>query len=239
MPPTDRFVPSFAAEPQQNALPSGRWAYTLREQFLAAAALIDTDEELGEAGEIRFFPDRTYCGRTYVPASTRTSNGFELFGFVSFDAAAADDEDPDFGAEADFTGDVAENNPDWTLDLNSWTIATWRGEQGERAEISLIWGVPLGTSGEIATAELGNLAVDQCPLDLERFTLIAPDSYREEYLDVKLWDARGQQVASESLYDDEDEDEDESADESEGETPEDETVAGDGDASPADADAED
>lgn len=210
MPPTDRSVPSFAAEPQQAALPSGPWAYTLREQFLAAAALIDTDEELGEAGEIRFFPDRTYNSRTYIPASTRTNNGFELFGFVSFDATAADDEDPDFGAEVDFTGDVAENNPDWTLDLNSWTIATWRGEQGQQAEISLIWGVPLGTGGDIATAELGNLAVDQCPLDAERFTLIAPDSYREEYLDVKLWDARGQQVTSESLYDDEDEDEDES-----------------------------
>ena len=36
MPPTDRFVISFAAEPPQDALPYGRWADTLRERFLAA-----------------------------------------------------------------------------------------------------------------------------------------------------------------------------------------------------------
>ena len=30
MPPTDRFVTSFAAEPPQEPLPYGRWADTLR-----------------------------------------------------------------------------------------------------------------------------------------------------------------------------------------------------------------
>ena len=46
---------------------------------------IDTEgEELGEPGEIDWFPDRTYAGRTYVPAVARTTEGFELFGFVSF-----------------------------------------------------------------------------------------------------------------------------------------------------------
>ena len=36
MPPTDRFVISYAAEPPQEALPYGRWAQTLAEHFMAA-----------------------------------------------------------------------------------------------------------------------------------------------------------------------------------------------------------
>ena len=34
-----------------------------------------------------------------------------------------------------------------------------------------------------------------------RFTLLAPDDYRGDFLDVKLFDRRGNQIASESLYD--------------------------------------
>ena len=54
-----------------------------------------------------------------------------------------------------------------------------------------------------------NLAVDQCVLVEGRFTLLAPDAYRGDTLDVKLFDRRGKQVASESLYTDDDEDDDE------------------------------
>ena len=68
------------------------------------------------------------------------------------------------------------------------------------------------------TAELANLAVDQCELIDERFTLIAPDNYRGDYIDVKLWDKRGQQLAIESLYvEDDDGDEDDDSAEPEGE----------------------
>src|SRR5215218_933438 len=95
MPPTDRFVTRFAAEPPQEALPYGRWSDTLKGHFLAAVAEIDSDgEDLGEPGEIAWFPDRTYGGRTYVPATARTTTGYELFGYVSFaenDAGAPDD----------------------------------------------------------------------------------------------------------------------------------------------------
>jgi hypothetical protein len=52
----------------------------------------------------------------------------------------------------------------------------------------------------VATAELAGLAVDQCATVQDRFTLIAPDAYRSDYLDVKLWDADGRELASESLY---------------------------------------
>jgi hypothetical protein len=208
MPPTERFVPSFIAEPPQEALPTGRWAETLTEQFLAAVAAIDSEgEELGEPGEIKWFPDRTYAGRTYVPAVARTSEGFELFGFVSF-SGAADSEPADFYASADYTSETAEENPDWKLDLSDEVIGTWRGDRGASAEITLVWGVPLVLRGAIVTAELANLAVDQCVVENARFTLIAPDNYMGDVLDVKLWDVRGKLVATESLYVDDDEDDD-------------------------------
>ena len=49
----------------------------------------------------------------------------------------------------------------------------------------------------------------------DRFTLIAPDNYRSDFLEVKLWDKRGQELAVESLYVDEDGDEDDGDDDSE------------------------
>jgi hypothetical protein len=199
VPPTDRFVISFAAEPPQEGLPYGRWADTLASHFLAACREIDTDgEEIGEPGEIAWFPDRTYAGRTYLPAISRTSEGYDLFGFVSF--ADTDGGPSDYTATADFTSETADSNPDWKLDLNDDVIGTWRGEQGNTADMTLVWGVPLIPGGAIVTAELANLAVDQCELVEERFTLIAPDNYRSDYLEVKLWSKSGGELARESLY---------------------------------------
>jgi hypothetical protein len=212
MPPTDRFVISFAAEPPQQALPYGRWADVLREQFLAACADIDSDgEAIGEAGEIRWFPDRTFSGITYLPAVARTELGYEVFGYVSFtDEGDAGPEH--FESRADFTGDVAEANPDWKLDINEMVLGSWRGEAGSSAEMTLIWGVPLVPGGAMVTAELADHAVDQCELVEQRFTLVAPDNYRGDYLDIKLWSPRGDELAAESLYA-EDSDDDDSDDE--------------------------
>jgi hypothetical protein len=199
MPPTDRFVISFAAEPPQETLPYGRWASTLSEHFLAACREIDAEgEEIGEPGEIRWFPDRSYAGRTYIPATAQTDAGYELFGYVSFYEASGGPSD--FGAHADFTSELAESNPEWKLDLNDEVIATWRGEQGNSADITLVWGVPLIPGGALVTAELANLAVDQCELVDDSFTLIAPDNYRQDFLEIKLWSQRGDELAAESLY---------------------------------------
>jgi hypothetical protein len=209
MPPTDRFVISFAAEPPQEALPYGRWADTLREHFLTAVRQIDAEgEDLGQPGDISWFPDRTYAGRTFVPAVARTTTGLELFGFVSFSEGSGGPSD--FQARADFTAELAESNPDWKLDLNDDVVATWRGEQGNSAEMTLVWGTPLIPGGLIVTAELANLAVDQCSLIDERFTLLAPDNYRSDFLEVKLWGKRGDALAVESLYVDDGEDDDDS-----------------------------
>jgi len=198
MPPTDRFVISFAAEPPQDSLPYGRWADLLRGHFLDACERIETDEELGAPGEVRWFPDRTYQGRTYVPATCATDNGYELFGYVSFLAGPSGPDE--FEAFADYTAETAEQNPDWKLDLCDEVIGSWRGEQGKSAEITLVWGVPLIPGGALVTAELANLAVDQCELIEERFTLIAADNYRGDFLEIKLWDGRGRLLAAESLY---------------------------------------
>jgi hypothetical protein len=204
MPPTDRFVISFAAEPPQDSLPYGRWADTLRAQFIAACEDIDSeDEELGELGDIKWFPDRTLGPRTYVPAVARTSAGFEVFGFVSFTEESGGPDD--FESRADYTSETAEENPEWKLDLNDEVIGAWRGELGKRAELTLVWGVPMVPGGVVATAELASLNVDQCEVIDERFTLVAPDNYRGDYLEIKLWDKRGEILAAESLYVEDDE----------------------------------
>ncbi len=214
VPPTDRFVISFAAEPPQEGLPYGRWAETLRGQFLLAVREIDSEGvDIGDVGDIHWFPDRTY-GRTYIPGVARTTEGYEVFGFVSF--SDADGGPSDFDARVDFTSETAESNPEWKLDLNDDVIGTWRGEQGKTAEVTLVWGVPLVPGGSIVTAELANLAVDQCELVDERFTLIAPDNYRGDFLEVKLWGRRGEELAVESLYVDDDEDDEAGDDEPDG-----------------------
>jgi hypothetical protein len=211
MPPETRFVTRFAAEPPQGALPTGRWAATLQAEFLAACLRIDTEgEELGEAGEILWYPDRTWWGRTYVPATARTSTGLELFGYVSYipgdpDAEGSDQEPSEFESSADYTNETAEENPDWKLDLCDEVIGGWRGEQGRRAAMTLVWGRPLVRGGAIVTAELADLPVDQCALLDDRFTLLAPDDYRGDYLDIKLFSIRGEELASESLYEEDEE----------------------------------
>lgn len=208
MPPEERFVPRFAAEPAQEDLPYGRWADRLSTEFFAACLGLDSDGvQLGAPGEIRWYPDRTWHGRTYVPGTSITANGYELFGYVRFVPADEHGDPSDFSAHVDFTEETAERNPDWKLDLCDEVIGAWRGHSGAVAAMTLIWGRPLISGGQIVTAELADLAVDQCELTEERFTLIAPDDYRHDLLEIKLFGAKGQELARESLYAGEDEQE--------------------------------
>lgn len=210
MAPEPRFVARFAAEPSQEPLPYGRWAERLRETFLAACLQLEADEEeveLGEPGDIVWYPDRTWNGRTYQPATAHTSTGLELFGLVSWLPAFEEGDEPaDLRATADWTEETAAANPEWTIDLCDEVIGGWRGENGKVAAMTVVWGTPLRPGGTVVTAELADLAVDQCPLVEERFTLVAPDDYRGDTLDVKVFDGRGNQLAVESLYSDDDED---------------------------------
>jgi len=215
MPPEQRFLPRFAAEPPQEQLPYGRWAERLREEFLAAALGIDDEaEDLGEPGELIWYPDRSWHGRTYVPGTSTTSNGYELFGYVRFLSAGAEEQPSDFWAHVDFTEETAERNPDWRMDLCEEVIGAWRGDAGAVASMTLVWGHPLVPGGRIVTAELAGLAVDQCELMDERFTLIAPDDYRHDLLEIRLFGSKNQELASESLYaaaEEEEEEEEEEA----------------------------
>jgi len=199
-------VPRFAAEPPQDALPYGRWSDQLRDVFLQACLTLDTDgEDLGEPGEITWYPDRTWYGRTYIAATAPTANGHELFGYVRFVPASGEQPPGELIATVDFTAETAAENPDWTLDLCDEVIGSWRGESGAVAAMTLVWGRPLVASGALATAELGGVVVDQCALDEGRFALIAPDDYRHDLLEVALFDGRGAELARESLYGDDDE----------------------------------
>jgi hypothetical protein len=214
MPPEDRMICRFPAEPPQEGLPSGRWADTLQAEFLAACLRLseEPDEdgetvELGEVGPLVYHPDRTWAGRTYIPVTARTATGLDVFGVVSFVPAYPESDDPDerepsaFSATADFTDETADRHPEWKLDLCDEVIGGWRGEHGRVAAMTVVWGVSL-SGGAIVTAELAGLAVDQCVLYDDRFTLVAPDAYKSDYLEILLWDRNGRELARESLYED-------------------------------------
>lgn len=220
MPPEERLIVRFAAEPPQEGLPSGRWADTLQAEFLGACLRLTGEEgedgepvELGEVGALVYHPDRTWAGRTFIPITARTSTGLDVFGYVSFvppDPEAEDEEhrEPwDFAAAADFTNETADAHPEWRLDLCDEVIGGWRGEHGRVATMTLVWGVALTGGGKVVTAELARLAVDQCTLVDNRFTLIAPDAYKSDYLEIHLWDRAGRELARESLYEDDEDDE--------------------------------
>lgn len=215
MPPEERFVPRFAAEPPQEELPYGRWEERLRSEFVLAVAQIEgaPPEDLGSPEHFAWYPDRTWHGRTYVPVTARTSGGYEMFGYVRYvSAGAAGGEPSEFYAFADYTDETAERNPQWRLDLCDEVVGSWRGEQGAVAQMTLVWGRPLVSGGAVATAELAGLAVDQCEVNDERFTLLAPDDYRHDLLDIKLFDGAGRELAAESLYDGDEDEDDEDAD---------------------------
>jgi len=214
MAPVERLVPRFVAEPPQEELPYGRWEGRLAAEFLAAAARIEgPPDDLGQPGSILWYPDRTWHGRTYVPGTARTAGGYELFGHVRFVPGADGAEPSEFAAAVDYTDQLAERNPDWALDLCDEVIGSWRGQLGAVAAMTLVWGRPLVAGGLVATAELADLAVDQCELVEDRFTLLAPDDYRGDLLEVKLFDRKGRELARESLYDgDEDADSGDDAD---------------------------
>src|SRR5919109_1504479 len=146
MPPAPRQVPIFAAEPPQEPLPYGRWGEALGEHFARAAETA--------IGEITWFPDRTWGGRTYVPATAPAEGGGEVFGYVSYTREHEGAQAMDFAAAADYTDETAAENPDWTL-------------------------------------------VE------DRFTLVSLDAYTGDYVEVRLYGARGAELARESLYEEE------------------------------------
>jgi hypothetical protein len=207
MRPNPRPIPHFIADTTQEGIPHGRFAERLREEFAKAVAAI---EEL-PAGvevptEVDWFPERAWGGRVWVPCSANSESEegrLELFGHVSY-VQPPEGEPREFAAKADFTDILAEDNPDWRIDLNDDVIGRWRGENGRGGSVTLVWGRPLVRGAVAATAVLETETVDQELISQDRFTLIALDAlegYGDEiFMEVKLWSRRADELASETLY---------------------------------------
>jgi hypothetical protein len=208
MAPNPRPIPRFIADSSQEGIPHGRFAEQLAEAFRAACREIsELPAGVSAPSKIEWFPERSWGGRTWVPATARAEGEagmVELFGHVSY-ARPEDGEPEDMSAKADFTDVLAEDNPDWKIDLNDDVIGRWRGESGMAGDVTLVWGQPLVPGAVAATAELEGETVDQEALSDNRFTLVALDAlagYGDDiYLDVTLWSRRAMPLASESLYD--------------------------------------
>jgi hypothetical protein len=207
VPPNPRPIPRFIADATQEGIPHGRFAGRLREAFAAACDGIE-DLPAGAvlAEEVDWFPERAWGGRVWVPCSARTDSeegGLELFGHVSY-VQPAGGEPGDFQAKADFTDVLAEDNPDWQIDLNDDVIGRWRGENGRAGAVTLVWGRPQVRGPVAATAELDAETVDQEEISQGRFTLIGLDALEgygdEVFMEIKLWSRRAMELASESLY---------------------------------------
>jgi hypothetical protein len=205
-----RPYPRFVADSPQEKAPYGRW-----EERLVAEIVSACEPYASEAGAaldpeaIKWFPERAWGGRVYVPfashAETDEGNPIEYFGHVSFVRPEGGDEEPhDIRAKADFTDVTAADNPDWQIDLNDEVIGTWKADGGRGGDVTLIWGLPLIRGAIAASAEIEGESLDQAAVDEGRFTLVAVDAIHgfgdDLYLEVKLWDRRVREIASESLY---------------------------------------
>jgi hypothetical protein len=207
MTPNPRPIPRFIADSTQEGIPHGRFAERLAEEFRRACGEI---EELPDGveipAELEWYPERAWGGRVWVPATARAAGpegALELFGHVSYVLPESGEPD-EFAAKADFTDVLAEDNPSWKIDLNDEVIGRWRGENSRAGNVTLVWGRPLVRGAVAATAALDAETVDQEVVSQERFTLIALDALEgygdDVFMQVKLWNRRAQELASESLY---------------------------------------
>jgi hypothetical protein len=205
--PTERPIPRFIADTTQEGIPHGRFAERLREEFEKAVADIEgLPAGVEVPAEVDWFPERAWGGRVWVPCSAKTESEegrLELFGHVSY-VQPPEGEPRDFAVKADFTDILAEDNPDWRIDLNDDVIGRWRGENGRAGAVTLVWGRPLVRGAVAATAVLEAETVDQELVSQDRFTLIALDALEgfgdEVFMEVKLWSRRADELASETLY---------------------------------------
>lgn len=217
MPPVARPFPRFISDSAQESRPYGRWEERLTEAFSSACG-----DLAGDAGtqvdteSLRFFPERTWGERTFVPVVGHGANEVdgvapEFFGHISY-LRAEEGEPGELSASVDFTDVTATENPDWQVDLNDDVIGTWRADGGRGGDVTLIWGTPLVRGALAATAEIDGEVVDQGAVNNGRFSLIAVDAVHgfgdDLFLDIKLWDRRLREIASESLYAEAGDDED-------------------------------
>lgn len=211
VPPTPRPFPRHVADASQEGRPYGRWEERLRSEFAAACEPLAGEARTPlDPDSLKWFPDRGWGGRVYVPVTGRGAEEVdgvrpEYFGWVAF-GAGAEEEPGELTARADFTDVTAEDNPDWRIDLNDDVLGKWRTDGGRGGDVTLIWGLPMVRGAVAATAELDGELLDQAPVTDGRFTLLATDAIHgfgdDLYVTVRLWDRAVREVAHESLYDD-------------------------------------
>ena len=114
---------------------------------------------------VKWFPDRSWGGRVYVPATGRAAEPIDRrgrrggarrvlrLGLVSPRRRGRASRRT-CSAKVDFTDVTAEENPDWQIDLNDDVIGGWRTDGGRGGDVTLIWGLPLVRGAVAATAEL-------------------------------------------------------------------------------------
>ena len=180
MTPNPRPIPRFIADTTQEGIPHGRFAERLAEAFASACEEIeDLPGGVAGAGRDRLVPrarlGRSRLGPRLGPQPRATRGTLELFGHVSY-VRRPRASPRTSRAKADFTDVLAEDNPDWKIDLNDDVIGRWRGENGRAGDVTLVWGRPLVRGAVAATAELDAETVDQEPISDDRFTLIALDA---------------------------------------------------------------
>ena len=114
---------------------------------------------------------------------------------------------PSCRATADFTDVTAAENPDWQVDLNDDVVGQWRADGSRGGDVTLVWGTPLVRGALAVTAELDGEVLDQAAVNEGRFTLMAVDAVHgfgdDLFVEIKLWNRKLQEIASESLYLDE------------------------------------
>src|ERR1700753_450186 len=174
---TPRRIPRFIADTSQDGIAGGRFAARLREAFVEAVEAIgDLPAGAAVPEEVDWFPSATWVGRVWHPCSARTESDegtLELFGHVSYALPVGEGDATDFRATADFTDVLAEDNPDWKIDLNDDVIGRRRGETGRAGAVTLVWGRPLVRGAVAATAQLYDETVDQEEIVRDRFSLVA------------------------------------------------------------------
>jgi len=205
--PNPRPIPRFIADTTQEGIPHGRFTERLRGEFAKACGVVEElPAGVAVPAEVDWFPERAWGGRIWIPCSAQTESEegrLEMFGHVSY-VQPPQGEPRDFAAKADFTDVLADDNPEWRIDLDDDVIGRWRGENGRAGAVTLVWGRPLVRDAVAATAVLDGETVDQEVVSQDRFTLVALDALEgygdDVFMEVKLWSRRATELASETLY---------------------------------------
>ena len=186
----------FAAEPPQGGLPPEE---TLQAEFLAACLRVETEDGRSRprrGGRDPLVPRPHVVGphlRARDRAHRHRAGALRLRVLL----AARRRRRRELYAWADYTADVAEDHPEWRMDISQEVVGGWRGERGEVAAMTLIWGVPFERRGRIVDRRArARTTVDEAEIIGERFTLLAPDAYDDEYLDVVLQGRRRERAGA-------------------------------------------